>query len=188
MTFFKKSNFSNILFGLFIVLMIVPSSRRFIQLGVQKGLSKIIPASINSSSAKKMESSFILSLKGVNGADLLLSGEKKKVIIINYWATWCPPCVAEMPAFQKLYDIYKEDIVFAFISNENSNTIISFLNANKYTLPVYAPLKSLPKELSYSSFPTTYIIDKQGNIVLHKTGVANWGSDSFFKQLDSLLE
>ena len=188
MTFFKKSNFSNLLFGLFILLMIAPSSRRFIQLGVQKGLSKIIPANIDSSSPKKMDSSFVLNLRGVNGADLLLSGEQKKVIIINYWATWCPPCVAEMPAFQKLYNTYKDDVVFAFVSNENPDTINSFLKANTYTLPVYTPLASLPKELSHTSLPTTFIIDKQGNIVLHKTGVANWDSDSFFKQLDNLIE
>ena len=188
MVFLKKMTFSNILYAAFLLLILIPSSRKFIQLGVQSFLSKIVPANINVNEAISIDPSYVLNLKGINTDDLVLSDNNNKVIVINFWATWCPPCVAEMPAFQKLYDNYKQDVTFAFVSNEKAITINSFLKENKYTLPIYSAQSQLPSELEYSSFPTTFIIDKKGDIVLHKTGVANWAGEDFLANLNMLIK
>ncbi len=112
---------------------------------------------------------------------------KNKVIIVNFWATWCPPCVAEMPSFQKLYEAYKSEVVFLFVANDNQEKVTAFLESNHYTFPVYYEVSNTPTEITSSSLPATYIIDKNGNIVLTKTGSTNWNSDFVRGILDKYL-
>lgn len=183
----KKLTPSNIFFGIFIILIIIPTTRKSLQVSVQKVLTKVVPATIKSQKKTKTPVILNLDLKGINTPDLTLSKNSKKVTIINYWATWCPPCIAEMPDLQKLYNDYKNDISFVFISNESPNKINSFLEKNNYTLPVYNQRSPSPKALAHSSIPTTFIIDKHNNIVLQKTCVANWNSSDFYTQLNLLI-
>lgn len=183
-----KKNISNILFAIFLVLLLIPNTRKSIQVGLQTMLSKIIPARIEKVTNKKIDTNFQVMLQGVNTPDLTLTLSGDKVIFVNFWATWCPPCIAELPALQKLYDTYGDRINFAFISSEKASVLQAFLHKNNYSLPVYQLNYDLPEIWKHRSIPTTYIIDKQGNLVLHKSGVANWGGDSFINQLEILLE
>ncbi len=103
---------------------------------------------------------------------------KGKVIFLNIWATWCPPCKAEMPDIQKLYEEYglnEEDVIVlgvAFPNDENTYTqdgskeeITSFLAENEYTYPTLMDTKGeLLFGYGISSFPTTLMIDTQGNV------------------------
>ena len=179
---------SNIFFGIFLILMIIPSTRSLVQVNLQKILTKVIPVNTINKEEQQNLAAFYLNLKGINTANLTLTEKSNKIIFINYWATWCPPCIAEMPDLQKLYDNYKDSISFVFISNENPDKINLFLEKNKFTLPIYQQLTAAPKSLKHSSIPTTFIIDKAGNIIVHKTGVANWNSSSFYKKLDNLIK
>ena len=122
-----------------------------------------------------------------NGNDYNFEAASGKVVLINFWATWCPPCVAEMPGFQGLYEDYKDKIVFMFVAQDNVDKVAAFIAKKGYTLPVYYSSTEAPKLLTSKTIPTTYVINKEGKIKIAETGVANWNSDKTRKVLDELL-
>jgi len=113
--------------------------------------------------------------------------EKGKVVILNMWATWCPPCVAEMPSFQKLYNDYGDKVSFLFVAQDEKQKVSSFLSKNAYTLPVYYENGSRPKVFESNSIPVSYIIGKKGKISFTHTGAADWNSAAIRLSLDALL-
>ncbi len=127
-------------------------------------------------------------LEGLNTTDVNFLDYQGKVIFLNFWATWCPPCVAEMPDIQAFYNDYKDKVVFVLVSNENWSEINTFFKANNYSLPVYNANGALAGIPRINSIPRTFVIDKSGNIVVDKAGAANWNSDSFRKEIDALLK
>lgn len=112
---------------------------------------------------------------------------KEQVVLINYWATWCPPCIKEMPSMQKLYDDYGEKVNFMFITDDDRKKVDAFLEKRNLELPVYYSNSEGPKVLSSSLLPTTYIINKEGKIIVAKTGAADWNSAETRELLDGLL-
>jgi len=114
---------------------------------------------------------------------------KGEVLFVNLWATWCPPCIAEMPSIQKFYTEYKnKDMKFLLISSEDdSEKIRKFLRRKNYDFPVYQLLSPLPSELVSRSIPTTFVIDKMGNIILRNTGMANYNTEKFKSFIDDQL-
>lgn len=113
---------------------------------------------------------------------------KGEVIFINFWATWCPPCVAEMPGLQLLYNAYGEKVTFLFIARDKKEKVSNFITKKNYNLPVYFESGFTPKTLYSAALPTTFIIDKKGNIVVAETGSADWNSESVHILLDGLLK
>lgn len=178
---------SNIIFILLLILLLVPQSRQFIQVALHKGLSYINPVSkIDDSSLSSLEN-YNLTLLKENESLFNLEDVKGKVILINFWATWCPPCIAEMQSLQKLYDAYKDDIVFLFITNDSKSKTEQFKSKNNYSFPVYRILNDVPKILQTKSIPRTLIINKEGKIVIDKYGAANWFSASVKEKIDRIL-
>src|SRR5690606_12449975 len=116
-----------------------------------------------------------------------LETQKGEVILINFWATWCPPCVAEMPSMQELYRDYGEKVSFLFVTDDNPEKVVNFLKKRDYDLPVYYSRSQQPAMLSSKLLPTTYIINKEGKIVVAETGAADWNSAKTRKLLDALL-
>jgi len=127
-------------------------------------------------------------LKNIDGSEVLLSDFKGKVLFINFWATWCPPCIAEMGQLQKLYNDFGNDVVFLFVSNEDIRPVASFMEKKGYSLPVYVPLTEYPSDFSTNSIPTTFIVSKNGELVLRKQGVASWNSRNVRLLLKALVE
>lgn len=156
---------------------------------IQVFVQRIIAFSPSTLSEEKRVSltDFSWNLREINGANANLNASKEKVILINLWATWCPPCVAEMPSLQALYDDYGDRVDFYFVSNEKSEIIAKFLQKNNYTFPVYQSLESPPAGLQSNALPTTYVIDKKGTILIKKTGVADWNSKKMRALLEDLL-
>jgi thiol-disulfide isomerase/thioredoxin len=112
---------------------------------------------------------------------------KGEVVFINFWATWCPPCVAEMPDLQLLYNAYGEKVTFLFIARDKEERVSNFLVKKNYDLPVYFESGFTPKSLYSGALPTTFIIGKEGNIVVAETGSADWNGVATRTILDSLL-
>ncbi|MDP5231117.1 MAG: TlpA family protein disulfide reductase [Cellulophaga sp.] len=113
--------------------------------------------------------------------------EKGKVVVLNIWATWCPPCVAEMPSFQKLYDDYADKVTFLFVAHDEKEKVTAFLTKKGYTLPVYYENSTTPVEFEARSIPITFVVSKTGQIVVSETGAADWNSDAIRVSLDALL-
>jgi thiol-disulfide isomerase/thioredoxin len=117
------------------------------------------------------------------------SNFRNQVVFINFWATWCPPCVAEMPEIQELYKKYGSRVAFMLVTNEKPEVVEAFMEKNQYKMPVfYLAGIQPPQALSFSAFPTTFIISKDGHVVSKKTGAANWNSKATEKILEELLK
>ena len=185
----KKSTFSvkNIIYLVIIIALIVPQSRHQIQLVISKGKALFGP-SISTPEDVKQISSYNWTLQRLDGEELDFNSTKGKVVLVNLWATWCPPCIAEMPSIQKLYNDYKGKIEFVLVSNEDEATISNFLNNKNYTFPVYSAISESPETFSGRSIPQTFLIDRQGNVVINETGAANWNSEKVRAKIDVLLK
>ena len=127
-------------------------------------------------------------LKGINTENLHFNNLDNKVVFISFWATWCPPCVAEMPSMKALYQDYKDKVTFLFITDEDWNTVSKFYAKNEFNFPTYNQVTNSPKEFESSSIPATFIVSKDKKIVIDKKGPADWNSDSTRKLLDDLLK
>ncbi|QSS97577.1 TlpA family protein disulfide reductase [Psychroflexus sp. ALD_RP9] len=180
-----KRHWSNILFVVILVLLIVPQTR----LPIQVALNKLIAFSPSELSQDQQEhiSNYDWLLERDN-EKINFSNSKSKVVVINYWATWCGPCIAEMQSLQDLYNRYKENIDFYFITSDDKTKVNTFLKNNNYNLPVYYSLSVPPEKLRSSSLPTTYVVSKQGNIIMYKVGAADWNSESVHNTLNRLIK
>ncbi|MDT0554711.1 TlpA family protein disulfide reductase [Patiriisocius hiemis] len=183
---YLKKNWLTILFLLFIALQFIPATSFPIKVFLNKLIS-FAPSEVLAEKREKLED-YTWELTSTDDKYTNLTSSKGNVIVINLWATWCPPCVAEMPAFQNLYDVYGENVDFYFVTNESKEVIDKFIKKNNYTFPVYISNSLPPSMLQSKSLPTTYIIDKKGSIVIEKTGAADWDNDSVKETLDSLLK
>lgn len=117
-------------------------------------------------------------VQSISGGWLSSDLLKGKVTLINFWATWCPPCRAEFPLLQKdIYDSIKEKDfnVMAISRGEETDTVKKFIDKNKYTFPIY-----VDKEAKvYNLFANKYI---PRNFVIGKDGYLKWASIGFVKE------
>ncbi len=178
----KYLTFSNLLFVVALFIMIYSPTREWVLRQIA-----FSPSVIESKEAEKIETYQWL-LKGVTTEDLNFENTKNKVVLVNFWATWCPPCRAEMPMLQKLYQEYKDKVVFILVTNENQQKVTAFFTEKGYDFPVYNSITSPPQVFTKTnSIPATYLIDKNGKVRISKTGAADWNSDKVKKLIDNLL-
>ncbi|WP_051285217.1 TlpA family protein disulfide reductase [Aequorivita capsosiphonis] len=182
---FLKKNWSNILFFVFLALLIIPQTRMPIQVFVQR-LVSFSPSEKAEDKRETLED-YNWNLSKLDEGAIYLSESKGKVMVINFWATWCPPCVAEMPSFQKLYDSYGEKVDFYFVTSEGPDKVKKFMDKNGYSLPIFLQSYKAPVALESNALPTTYLISKSGEIVIEETGAADWNSKKMRALLDKLL-
>lgn len=183
-SFFKK-NWSTIVLVVFIGLMLIPSVRMPVQVFVQRLIS-FSPKAIPEKEQQTIEN-FNWQLVDEQNNLISFSDLKGEVIIINFWATWCPPCVAEMPDFDALYRSFNSKVKFLFVSNESFEKQLRFKSKNDYKMQLYQPVTNPPEELESNSLPTSFLIDRKGNIVIKKVGSADWNSDKVRILITSLL-
>jgi len=126
-------------------------------------------------------------LRDLENREFTFEEVKGKVVLINFWATWCPPCVAEMPSLQDLYNDYGDKMIFMFVAQDQEIRVERFLKKGDYHLPVYYEGSTTPKQLFSKNIPSTYIIDKEGKIVVAKTGAEDWNSSKTRTLIDGLL-
>ena len=135
------------------------------------------------------ESNMLL-FQDLEGNEFSLRNFENKVLFINYWATWCNPCLAEMPSMAELYNQYKENnnIVFLYLSKEDADTIIDYIpkNSSLEQLPIYKIVTD-DDLFSTRGIPTTFIVNRNGEIVVKDVGSAAWNDQSVVDYLDKLL-
>lgn len=187
---FLKKNLSNILFFAFIGFLFTPYGlplRASLIKGVSFVTTRVFNMEIDKSERVKLNS-YDWKLMDIDSNEITFNQFKGKVIFVNFWATWCPPCIAEMPSLEDLYKDYKNDVVFLFVANDDPKKVTKFIADKSYSHPVYYQLTEVPKELLSTLLPTTYIINKQGEIVVNKTGAADWDSGKVRDMLDKLIK
>ncbi len=175
----KKKLFDKITDVLFIVLiiaMLIPASRVAITVGVKR-IFAFSPKIISSEQRESIkEQDYYWEFESLSGQSFNLIEFAGKTIFINEWATWCPPCIAEMPSIEKLYRELKNDsdIVFLIVTNEKKDVVQKFIEENSYTFPVMLARSATPEAFFSPSIPTTYLVSPEGKIVLKEVGSKKW--------------
>lgn len=110
-----------------------------------------------------------------------------KTIFINFWATWCPPCIAEMPDIHSLYEEMGDQVAFVMISQDDeAEKALRFVDRKGYEFPIYFLRTRLPEVFNHRSIPTTFVVSPDGRVVVNHSGFAKYNSEEFKKLLKEL--
>jgi peroxiredoxin len=131
-------------------------------------------------------------LRDLNGRPVRLSGLRGKVVFLNIWATWCPPCRMEMPSMESLHRrLQGRDFVMLAVSEDESgpSAVRTFVDEMKLTFSVLLdPEGSLPPRYGVTGYPETFIIDRKGHVVEHFIGPEDWANEEAFRYFSGLLD
>jgi thiol-disulfide isomerase/thioredoxin len=109
-------------------------------------------------------------------------------LFVNIWATWCPPCIAELPYIEDLYEQYGKQVRFLLVSNEDPEIVTAFTEKHGYQRSQFYIARYSPSDFSTQSIPATFIVDREGRVVLEKRGAARWNSGKTTRLLDELIK
>ena len=129
--------------------------------------------------------------QGLGGNSIDLATEKGKVVVINFWATWCPPCREEMPSLESLWNKEKSKNfgMVAISYHEPVPTVSTFIKQNPYSFPIAVdPDGKIGDEFVGSGIPTSYIVDRNGDVVAGRIGGLDWSSPEVVSGLEALMK
>ena len=127
-----------------------------------------------------------------DGNTVRLSDFRGKPVVLNFWATWCPPCKAELPDFDRSAATYGDEVTFLMVNltdggRDTVSGVREFVAANGYTFPVYFDTRySAANAYRVSSIPKTYFINAEGEVVSYKVGMVS--ASELEKGIQSLLK
>jgi thiol-disulfide isomerase/thioredoxin len=121
----------------------------------------------------------------VENKTMNLSSLKGKKVFVNLWATWCPPCRAEIPSIEKLAaKTDKSKVAFVMLALDNQfEKAINYAAKNKMTLPIYYPAENLPPLFNVEGIPTTFIFDEQGKLIHQQVGSVDYNTSKYISLL-----
>lgn len=129
-------------------------------------------------------------LQGEDGKWYKLSDMRGKVVVINFWATWCPPCRYEMPALERLWKKVKNKniIILGLNVGEDADTIFEFTGTYPMSFPIPMDIDGkVIEQYPIKGLPTTYVINPQGMVTHRAVGSREWDEEWMIKKLESLL-
>lgn len=129
-----------------------------------------------------------MNLVSLNGEPIDKSAYEGKPVFINLWATWCGPCIAEMPSLDRLArQLEKEGVMFLAISDESTAKVKKYLSDKDFILP-FALKQLAAGDEKMNSLPQSFLLDEEGKVVYTKTGSAEWDSPEMVAMIRRLLE
>jgi peroxiredoxin len=138
-------------------------------------------------SRQKYAEDFTLRL--VDGATFRLSEHRGKTVLINFWATWCPPCREEMPALERLYRRHKDrGLVLVAVSLDADPTVVPpYVRASKLTFPVALdPKAEVGNKYGVRALPSSFVVDRQGTMTALALGPRVWDNDASHSLVEAL--
>ena len=187
--FIKKNAFTILMIIIVGILFFSPNAKSFV-------LRQIVATGLFNASIEKKD----VATANLANADFDFTDEegnlkntsslRGKVVFINFWASWCPPCRAEFPSIEKLYTQFKDNPDFIFLTiNEDSDPAAgkAYLEKEGFTVPMYQSKGNVPAEVYSGTLPTTVVLDKNGIVRYHHAGIANYASNKFVRQIKELI-
>ena len=130
-------------------------------------------------------------LKRLDGNEVSLQDYRGKIVFLNFWATWCLPCLVEMPSMEKLYNEFKDKgfTILAIDMQEDADSVSVFKEKYKLNFPILLDSDgSVGQFYGVRSIPTTYLVDREGYLIGSAIGARDWASKSAFLLINKLLK
>lgn len=186
-----RKNLANALFLLACVAILVSPAVKVYLIRAMMYVGLMRPPTESTAAADAAVAPRELVLKSSKDSLITMDKLKGKVVIINFWATWCPPCRAEMPSLNELYQHYQNDpriVILPVDADGDFARSQKFMDTYQYHLPVYKLAADLPAQLSFESIPTTIILDSKNRIAAKHSGAANYADPAFYSFIDQLAK
>ncbi len=129
-------------------------------------------------------------LKDIDGRDVSLSSLRGRVVLINFWATWCPPCRSEMPSLNSLYKEYRGKglVVLAISTDRRMSDVKDYVSKNIFEFQILLdPDMRVSRRYKVFSIPTTFLIERNGVIIKRFLGEEDWGSPEIRNEIKKAL-
>ncbi len=185
MKFIKKNIIYVIIIAVLSAFALIKPLRNFVseQIAMSPTVAKINNATILPDEVLDID------LKGINTTSTNLKNLRGKVLFLNFWGTWCPPCRTEWPTIEKLYQLRKDKMEFVLIAmQDQEEDVKKFLKENNYSAPVYIAESPLDPKVLPVAFPTTYLIGKDGRILKKEDSSMDWSKDSVLEFIDNVTK
>ena len=190
--YFKKKKplgiFFDVVFVVIVILLLIPATRKETAAFFIRWTS--FPASTldNDEQYNVNKETLNWQLTTLDGERVSFEDLNEKPVFLNIWATWCPPCIAELPGIEELHEQYGDEVNFVLVSNEQPDVVASFAEKHDYaSLPFYYSNFS-PSDFSTQSIPATFILSRDGRVLLVKKGAARWNADKTKNLLEELVK
>jgi len=126
-------------------------------------------------------------LRAADGTEADMAEFSEDVLFVNLWATWCAPCIAEMPHIEELARRFTDArVAFLIVSDEDPDTVAPFVEEQGWQLPIYTA-QAVPAMLQTNVLPATYILDEMREMVFKHIGVARWDDPTTVEFIENLL-
>jgi peroxiredoxin len=138
---------------------------------------------------QKLAEDFTLPL--AEGTRFRLAEQRGKVVLINFWATWCPPCREEMPALERMWQHHKDQgfVLVAVSLDADPKVVTPYLTRHRLTFPVALdPTMDLGNAYGVRALPSSFVVDRQGYVVALALGPRPWDGDASHSVVESLLK
>jgi peroxiredoxin len=130
-------------------------------------------------------------LPSLGGQPVRLIDRRRQVVLLNFWATWCPPCREEMPSMERLYRRHQDrgfSVVAVSTDAAGAPPVAAFVETLELTFPMALdPDMAVANSYRVQALPTTFIIDREANIVARAVGARNWDSPAAHALIEALL-